>query len=224
MVASNLGQNNRCRALGIIPLTPWCAECSASRTSARSCLGIRILFSFMGTPSRQYNWSAIDQNCWIFDGSSWCDLGNPFCMYSANARHSSSVTAAATILSQVMALSLGSYSYADIIDAYIARSICWVMSILVTSLGFGDAGYLEVQSGAAFSFPGMCLTWNLYINERYLKVNRREFLIFSRTWSENILTSGWWSTVTNRSGHPNMNILQDSNPYIITRASPSIGE
>ena len=124
MLASNPGQNNRCCALAIIPLTPWCAECSASRTSAQSCLSIRILFSFMGTPSRQYNWSAIDQNCWIFSGSSWRDLGNQFCMYSANVQHSSSVAAAAMILSQVMALSLGSCSYADIIDACIARSIC----------------------------------------------------------------------------------------------------
>ena len=177
MLASNPGQNNRCRALAVILLTPWCAECSASRTSARSCLGIRILFSFMGTPSRHYNWSVIDQNCWIFDGSLWRDLGNPFCMYSANARHSLSVASTATILSQVMALSLGSSSYADII----ARLICWVMSILVTPLGFGDAGYLEVQSGAAFSFPRTCLMWNLYINERSSKVNKRGFLIFSRT-------------------------------------------
>ena len=97
MLASNPGQNNRCRALAIISLKPWCAECSASRTSARSCLDIRI-FSFMGTSSRQYNWSAIDQNCRIFNVSPWHDLGNLFCMYSANARHSSSVAAAATIL------------------------------------------------------------------------------------------------------------------------------
>ena len=178
----------------------------------------------MGTPSRQYNWSAIDQNCRIFDGSSWRDLGNPFCMYTANARHSSSVAAAATILSQVMALSLGSCSYADIIDACITQLICWVVSILVIPLGFGDAGYLEVHSVAAFSFPGTCLMWNLYINERSLKVNRRGFFIFSMTWSENIFTSVWWSTVTYRSGHPNMNILQDSNPYINARAFPSIGE
>ena len=135
----------------------------------------------MGTPSRQYNWSAIDQNCRIFYGSSWCNLRNLFCMYSANAQHSLSVAVAATILSQVMALNLGSCFYTDIIDACIARSICWVVSILITLLGFGDTGYLEVQSGVAFSFPGMCLMWNLYINEHSLKVNRRGFLIFSRT-------------------------------------------
>ena len=49
ILASNPGQNNRCHALAIISLKPWCAECSASRTSARSCLSIRILFSFMGS-------------------------------------------------------------------------------------------------------------------------------------------------------------------------------
>ena len=176
MLASNPGQNSCCRALAIIPLTPWCAECSASRTSARSCLSIRIFFFFYGHPIK-----TIQLVChrpklvgfsMVVHGVTW-------------GIHSVCTPLTHGIPRQWpqqprSCPRLGSCSYADIIDACIARSICWVMSILVTPLCFGDAGYLEVQSAAAFSFPGTCLMWNLYINERSLKVSRRGFSIFSR--------------------------------------------
>ena len=160
MLASKPRQNNRCVALAIIPFMTWCAEFSASNTSTLSFFGTSILSPYMGTPSRQYSWSAIDQNWWIFASSSWRDVVNPSCMYVANVRHSSSVAAAATILSQVIARSLGSCVYAAMINALLIRSTCWTASIVV-SLCFGEVGYLEVQSGAALSFPGTCLIRNL---------------------------------------------------------------
>ena len=103
MLVSKPGQNNCCLALAIILSTLWRLECSASSTRALTCFDIRILSPFMGTCSRQYNWSAISQNCWIFDGSLWRDFGNLSCIYVASIRHSSLVAMTPTILSQVMA-------------------------------------------------------------------------------------------------------------------------
>ena len=61
----------------------------------------------MGTPSRQYNWSAIGQNSQSFYCSLWRDFEN-LCMYIASVQHCLSVVTAAMILSQVMAHSLRS--------------------------------------------------------------------------------------------------------------------
>ena len=85
------------------------------------------------------------------------------------------------------------------------------------------AGYREAQSGTVLSFPERSFILNLYIRLRSLKFSSRVFLIFSRAWSEIISVSGWWSTVTSRSGHPRINILHDSNPEISASASPSTG-
>ena len=54
---------------------------------------------------------------------------------------------------------------------------------LTCFLGFSDevpAGYRKAQSCATLSFRGRCLIRNLYICIRYLKLNKREFFIFSR--------------------------------------------
>lgn len=112
-------------------------------TSAWSYLGIKILFSFIDTPTRQCNWFPINQNCWIFGGTLWCDSRNLFWMYPANIQHSPSVAAATMTLSQVIALSLGLCAYADTTDALMALSICWVVLLVIAPMCFGDTGYLE---------------------------------------------------------------------------------
>ena len=152
---------------------------------SQSCLGMRILFFFMDTPSKQYNSSFINQNCWSARGSTCLKLGKLFWMFSINAWHFLSVAAVAIILSHITALTFVSCAYADIIEACMACSICWAVSLVAALISVGDPQCLEVQLG------GTCLMQNLYINDCSLKSNKWGFFIFSRTWSENIFTSGW---------------------------------
>ena len=202
MLASWPGQNNHCLVLAIIPLMLWCAECNASSNLALNCYGIRILSPFMGTSSRQYNWSAISQNWWIFGSSLWYDFENQSWIYVASIWHFSlaAVAAAILILSQVMVRNLGSWAYVALIDACIFRSICWMVLMVVALLCSNNVRCLEVQSGIVLSFPGMCFIWNLYINDLSLKSNRRGFFMVSRIWSENIFISDWASQYKHPAG------------------------
>ena len=51
----------------------------------------------MGTSSRQCNWSANGQYSRSFNGSSWREFGNPYRMYVAIAKYSSSEAAAVAL-------------------------------------------------------------------------------------------------------------------------------
>ena len=58
---------------------------------------MRILSPFMGTSSRQCNWSANGQYSRSFNGSSWREFGNPSRMYVAIAKYSLSEAAAGAL-------------------------------------------------------------------------------------------------------------------------------
>ena len=123
-----------------------------------------------------------------------------------------------------MDCSLGSGAYVAMIDACIFQLIYWIVSMIVAPMCSDNVGYLEYNQVWRWVFSGMCFIQNMYMNNFSLKANRWVFFMFSRTWSENIFTSGWWSIETSKSGHPNINILQNSNLNISARASPSTGE
>ena len=137
------------------------------------------------TPFKQYNSSRMGQKPRTMGGRSLSDLGEPFWITCAMVWHSSSVVAAATIFSHVIAFNFGSLLYIDVKAAFSVVSTIW------TGLSRGvPAGYREAQSGAKLSFPGAMFYLGLYISILSLKYNRWGFLIFSRSWSENSFTSG----------------------------------
>ena len=157
----------------------------------------------IGTPSTQYRASFMDQKWRLVSGSSCRYSGNPFWMYSARDRHSSSMDAAATIRAHVTVLNLGSCSYVELNGAFIVLSMVHAASPSIAPVCPETAECLDVQSGAAVSLPGSFFFQNLYIKERSLRLNSLGFLMSSIALSEKILIRGLWSTVTNSSGHPN---------------------
>ena len=84
-------------------------------------------------------------------GRSLHELGKPFWIACAMVWHSSSVATAATILSHVIAFSLGSLPYIDVKAALTVVSIIWAGLLRGV-----PAGYQEVQLGAKLSFPERC--------------------------------------------------------------------
>ena len=148
MLVFRPGQKNRCLTFASIPFMPWCAAGSDSSTSARSCRGIRILLALTVTPSKQHNSSRMGQKTWIMGRRSLRDLGELFWITCTMVRHSSSVAAAAIILSYIITFSLGSLPYIDVKAALTAVSIIWV------GLSCGLTGFFDSRPKVTW-IPGI---------------------------------------------------------------------
>ena len=179
--------------------TPWCAEYLCTKLS-----GYENFFAFNWYSFKVIYFLAYGPETWAMSGRSLRDLGKPFDTKSAKVRHSSSVAAAATIHSHVIAFNLGSLSYIDMKAAVTTLSIdlgcinhnCLkglmyrVAPVLLTCNHLpscSQMGYLmgiRKWNWVPHWVFWECLIWNLYIRVCSLKLNRWGSFIFSRAWSE----------------------------------------
>ena len=97
------------------------------------------------------------------------------------------------------------------------------MTVVFTAV-IGESCLRENASGMTWSFPGICLTWNLYIMDfnltfMSLGLGRSAKLCFV----PNIASNGLWSMHSVRFLMPRIKNLHFSRPVMTACPSPSMG-